>query len=457
MTSSSAEAATPSASTIRKVLVAACAASAIEWYDFFIYLTAAALVFPTLFFPATTDPVAGVLASFSTAAVGFFARPVGGVLFGHFGDRMGRKRTLVTALLLMGVSTTLVGLLPTYSTIGIWAAIALFVLRICQGLAVGGQWGGAMLLATEYAPPSKRGFYGSFAQVGVPVGLVLGNAFFLILAAVQTQEAFGAWGWRIPFIASIVLIGLAMYIQLRLEDTPAFRRLQERQQQAQEEEGGEAQQRSPVLQVIREHPKQILLAAGAFFVVNGAFYVMITGMLDYGTRDLGLSRSQMLTAVLISSFAQIFMLPAWSALSDRVGRRPVYLTGAVLLGLWSFPLFWLVDTRNIVLITVALILGQLFLSMMYGPQAALFSEMFSRQVRYSGASIGYQLAAVFAGGLAPIIMVWLLDTTGTSLSVSLYMFAMAALTFFSVYLVTETYEDEMAEDVAEEEGAAAKG
>ena len=457
MTSPGAEAATPSPATIRKVLVAACAASAIEWYDFFIYLTAAALVFPALFFPADIDPVAGVLASFSTAAVGFFARPVGGVLFGHFGDRLGRKRTLVLALLLMGVATTLVGLLPTYSTVGIWAAIALFVLRICQGLAVGGQWGGAMLLATEYAPPSKRGFYGSFAQVGVPIGLVLGNAFFLVLAAVQTPEAFAAWGWRIPFIASIVLIGLAMFIQLRLEDTPAFRRLQERQQEALEEEGGEARQRSPVLQVIREHPKQILLAAGAFFVVNGAFYVMITGMLDYGTRDLGLSRSAMLTAVLISSFAQIFMLPAWSALSDRVGRRPVYLSGAVLLGLWSFPLFWLVDTRNIVLITVALLLGQLFLSMMYGPQAALFSEMFSRQVRYSGASIGYQLAAVFAGGLAPIIMVWLLDTTGTSISVSIYMFAMACLTFFSVYLVTETYEDEMAEDVAEEEGAAAKG
>ena len=451
------EAATPDPSTIRKVLVAACAASAIEWYDFFIYLTAAALVFPALFFPADIDPVAGVLASFSTAAVGFFARPVGGVLFGHFGDRMGRKKTLVTALLLMGIATTLVGLLPTYSTIGIWAAVALFILRICQGLAVGGQWGGAVLLATEYAPPSKRGFYGSFAQVGVPVGLVLGNAFFLILSAVQTPEAFNAWGWRVPFLASIVLIGLALYIQLRLEDTPAFRRLQERQQQAQEEEGDEARQRSPVLEVIREHPKQILLASGAFFVVNGAFYVMITGMLDYGTRDLGLSRSAMLTAVLISSFAQIFMLPAWSALSDRVGRRPVYLTGAVLLGLWAFPMFWLVDTRNVVLITVALIFGQLFLSMMYGPQAALFSEMFSRRVRYSGASIGYQLAAVFAGGLAPIIMVSLLDWTGTSLSVSLYIFAMAALTFFSVYLVTETYEDEMAEDVAEEEGAATKG
>jgi MFS family permease len=397
-----------------------------------------------------------VLASFSTAAVGFFARPVGGVLFGHFGDRLGRKRTLVIALLLMGIATTLVGLLPTYSTIGIWAAVALFVLRICQGLAVGGQWGGAMLLATEYAPPDRRGFYGSFAQVGVPIGLVLGNAFFLILTAVMSPEAFEAWGWRIPFLASIVLIGLAMYIQLKLEDTPAFRRLQERQQEAQEEEGDEARQRSPVLEVIRQHPKQILLAAGAFFVVNGAFYVMITGMLDYGTRDLGLSRSAMLTAVLISSVAQILMLPAWSILSDRVGRRPVYLAGAVLLGLWAFPLFWLVDTRNIVLITVALLLGQLFLSMMYGPQAALFSEMFSRQVRYSGASIGYQLAAVFAGGLAPIIMVWLLDTTGTSFSVSLYMFAMAVLTFFSVYLVTETYEGEMAEDVAEEEGVAAQ-
>jgi metabolite-proton symporter len=456
MTSSSAGAAAASPGTIRKVLLAACAASSIEWYDFFIYLTAAALVFPALFFPADIDPVAGVLASFSTAAVGFFARPVGGVLFGHFGDRLGRKRTLVIALLLMGIATTLVGLLPTYSTIGIWAAVALFVLRICQGLAVGGQWGGAMLLATEYAPPDKRGFYGSFAQVGVPVGLVLGNAFFLVLAAVQTPEAFEAWGWRIPFLASIVLIGLAMYIQLRLEDTPAFRRLQERQQEAQEE-GDEAQQRSPVLQVIREHPKQILLAAGAFFVVNGTFYVLITGMLDYGTRDLGLSRSAMLTAVLISSGAQILMLPAWSILSDRLGRRPVYLAGAVLLGLWAFPLFWLVDTRNIVLITVALLLGQLFLSMMYGPQAALFSEMFSRQVRYSGASIGYQLAAVFAGGLAPIIMVWLLDTTGTSFSVSLYIFVMAAITFFSVYMVTETYEGEMAEDVAEEEGAPAKG
>jgi MFS family permease len=346
--------------------------------------------------------------------------------------------------------------LPTYATIGVWAAIALFVLRICQGLAVGGQWGGAVLLATEYAPSDKRGFYGSFAQIGVPVGLVLGNLFFLVLSVVQTPEAFEAWGWRLPFLASIVLIGLAMYIQLRLEDTPAFRRLQERQQESQQQEDG-ARQRSPMVEVIREHPKQVLLAAGAFFVVNGSYYIMITGILDYGTRDLGLSRSAMLTAVLISSFLQIFALPAFSALSDRVGRRPVYLSGAVLLGLWAFPMFWIIDTRSVVYITVALIVGQVFLSMMYGPQAALFSEMFSRGVRYSGASLGYQIAAVFAGGLAPIIMVWLLDTTGTSLSVSAYMFAMAVLTFVSVYLITETYEDQMTEDVATEEGIAARG
>src|SRR5215210_7479516 len=454
MTSSSVGEASPSPSTIRKVLLAACAASAIEWYDFFIYLTAAALVFPTIFFPTDISPVAAVLASLSTAAVGFVARPVGGALFGHYGDRLGRKPTLVIALLTMGIATTLVGVMPTCSTIGALAPILLFVLRFCQGLAVGGQWGGAVLLVTEYAPPGKRGFYGSFAQVGVPVGLVIGNAFFLVLGAAMTPEQFAAWGWRIPFLASIVLIGLAMYIQLRLEDTPAFRQLQERQQQ--DADDG-VQQRSPLLEVFRDHWKQVLLAGGAFFVVNGAFYVMITGMLDYGTRDLGLERQSMLFAVLISSFAQIFFLGIWSALSDRVGRRPVYLAGAALLGLWAFPMFWLIDTRSFLLIAVALTVGQLFLSMMYGPQAALFSEMFSARVRYSGASMGYQIASVFAGGLAPLIMVYLLNRTGTSLSVAVYIFVMAAITFISVYLITETYEGEMTEDVAEEEGVPARG
>ena len=456
MASSSARDVAPSPSTLRKVALAAMTASAIEWYDFFIYLTAAALVFPTLFFPTDISPVAAVLASLSTAAVGFVARPVGGALFGHYGDRLGRKPTLVIALLTMGVATTLVGLMPTFSTIGVLAPILLFVLRFCQGLAVGGQWGGAVLLATEYAPPGKRGFYGSFAQVGVPVGLVIGNAFFLALGAVMTPEQFAVWGWRIPFLASIVLIGLAMYIQLRLEDTPAFRQLQERKE-AQQRRGEDQDERSPLLEVLTEHPKQVLLAGGAFFVVNGAYYVMITGMLDYGTRELGLDRQAMLFTVLISSFAQIFFLTAWSALSDRVGRRPVYLAGALLLGLWGFPMFWLVDTKSFVLITLALTFGQLFLSMMYGPQAALFSEMFSSRVRYSGASMGYQLASVFAGGLAPTIMVSLLAYTGTSLSVSFYILVMAAITFISVYLITETYEGEMTEDLAEEERVPARG
>ena len=444
MTDSSAQAAAPSPSTVRKVALAAMAGSAIEWYDFFIYLTAAALVFGPLYFPGTSE-VAGVLASFSTAAVGFVARPVGGILFGHFGDRLGRKPTLVIALLTMGTATTLVGVLPTYATIGVAAPILLFVLRFLQGLAVGGQWGGAVLLATEYAPEDQRGFYGSFAQAGVPVGLLLGNTIFLLISALFGEQAFAAWAWRIPFLFSIVLIAVALYIQLRLEDTPVFRQLEERQH-----EGEEAESRSPVLEVLRDHPKQVLLAGGAFFVVNGGFYVLITGMLDYGTRTLGVSENAMLAAVLISAVVEGIAIVAMSALSDRVGRRPVFMSGAVLLGLWSFPLFWLVNTGSVPFIIVSLCIAQFFLGMMYGPQAALFSEMFSARVRYSGASIGYQGASVFAGGLAPIIMVWLLETTGTSLSVSFYMFLMAAITFFSVYLVTETYEDEMTRDQARE-------
>src|SRR5919112_2638656 len=323
MTDSSARAAAPSPSTVRKVALAAMTGSAIEWYDFFIYLTAAALVFGPLFFPGASE-VAAVLAAFSTAAVGFVARHIGGILFGHYGDRLGRKPTLVIALLLMGAATTLVGVLPTYATIGVAAPILLFVLRFLQGLAVGGQWGGAVLLATEYAPEDQRGLYGSFAQSGVPVGLLLGNTIFLLISAIVGEQAFAAWAWRIPFLFSIVLIAVALYIQLRLEDTPVFRHLEEQRQQ----EGEDAEARSPVLEVLRDHPKQVLLAGGAFFVVNGGFYVLITGMLDYGTRTLGVSENGMLTAVLISAVVEAIAIVAMSALSDRVGRRPVFLSGA---------------------------------------------------------------------------------------------------------------------------------
>jgi MHS family shikimate/dehydroshikimate transporter-like MFS transporter len=284
-----------------------------------------------------------------------------------------------------------------------------------------------------------------YLTAAAPVGLVIGNAVFLLLSALFGEAAFAACAWRLPFLFSVVLIAVALFIQLRLEDTPVFRQLAERQ-----EEGEESESSSPVIEVLTQHPRQILLAAGAFFVVNGGFYVLITGMLDYGTRVLGISQNVMLGAVLVSAVVEGFAIVAMSALSDRVGRRTVFMAGAVLLAVWSFPLLWLVNTGSLVLIVIALCLAQFFQGMMYGPQAALFAEMFSARVRYSGASIGYQGASVFAGGLAPIIMVWLLDTTGTSPSISFYLLAMCAITFFSACPVTETYEDEMTQDQSQE-------
>lgn len=445
MTSSTAEV-QPQRSTIRKVALAAIAGTSIEWFDFIVYGTAAALVFGELFFPAFS-PLAGTLAAFATFFVGFVARPIGGIIFGNFGDKFGRKPTLVTSMLLMGISTFLIGVLPTFATIGIAAPILLVVLRIVQGLSVGGQWGGAVLLITEYSTRERRGFYGSFAQVGGVVGLILGNVIFLIVTAALAPEAFLSWGWRVPFLTSILLIGVTLYIQLRIEDTPVFRQLQERRQRREsgdsEPESSDSRTRSPVIEVLRTHPKQILLAAGAFMVTNATYYIFIAGILDYGTRVLGLPRSIMLTAILTASFTQLFTMPGFAALSDRIGRRPVYLSGAALMALWAFPLFWLIDTRSLALVFVALIVGLTIHSMMYGPQAALYAEMFSAEVRYSGASLGYQIASVFAGGLAPFIMTALLAATGASWSVSVYIIVLAAITFVSVYLITETFESDI--------------
>ena len=424
----------PNARSMRTVAMTALGGTSIEWYDFFIYGTAAALVFPVLFFSDDMPRYVSLLASFSTFAVGFLARPVGGVVFGHFGDRVGRKAALVTALMMMGVATTLIGLLPTYAQIGPLAPVLLILLRFVQGLAVGGQWGGAMLLVTENAPSNQRGFYGAFAQCGAPAGLVLANLAFLAVSGSLSDEAFMEWGWRVPFISSVLLIGLSLYVQLKLEDTEAFKELAEASQPT------EAKPRSPVLKALTTYPKEIALAAGSFLGVQVTFYICVAFIISYGTDPEGLNipRSDMLTAVLIST---MFAIPAnffFGAWSDRYGRRGIYKLGAILTGIWAFVMFAMIDTGNWYLITAGLSISHIFISMMYGPQAALLAELFSTEVRYSGASLGYQLGAILGGGFAPIIATTLLLIFGSSMWVAAYIALANVLTWFSIHALKET-------------------
>jgi metabolite-proton symporter len=433
MTTAAAPTTTLRETSIARVALTALGASSIEWYDFFIYGTAAALVFPKLFFPADLPPAVAQLAAFSTFAVGFIARPVGGVVFGHFGDRIGRKRALVAALLLMGAATTLIGLLPPYAMVGVAAPLALIVLRFAQGLAVGGQWGGAALLAIESAPPGKRGFYGSFAQMGVPAGVVLANLIFLLMGEAIAPEAFQAWGWRVPFLLSVALVGLGLYVQLKLEDTPEFRALE-----AAAERQEKRRPHSPILQAIAKHPKEILLAGGSFVASNGCFYVIITYVVAYATKELGVPRSTILWAVLLGSLCSAPSLPVTAALSDRFGRRGVFMLGALLSGLWALPFFQLIDTGQFAAMFVAIAVGLTLLNIMYGPQAALFAELFSTEMRYSGASLGYQVGAIFGGGFAPMIATALLAESGTSMAISGYMAALCAVSLVSVFLLSET-------------------
>ena len=426
--------------SMRKVAATALGGTSIEWYDFFLYGTAAALVFPVLFFPEDMPRYMGLIYSFSTFAVGFLARPIGGVLFGHFGDRMGRKAALVTALTLMGLATTIIGLLPTYSSAGVLAPLALILMRFLQGLAIGGQWGGAMLLVTENAPANKRGFYGGFAQAGAPMGVVLANLAFLGVTASVSEEAFMSWGWRVPFIASLVLVGLALYVQLKLEDTSAFKELKAASDAKSAEQG--VRKRSPILKALATYPKQIVLAAGAFLSVQVSFYIFIVFIMSYGTdpSGLALTRSDMLMAVLISSFAQvpaIFLAASWS---DRHGRRGIYKTGALAMAAWGFCVFPLMDTGSLILITLALSIGQIFIGMMYGPQAALLTGLFSTEVRYSGASLGYQLGAIVGGGMAPIAATALIAAFGSTVWVSAYIAFASLLTWLSLHLLKENHQ-----------------
>ena len=434
-------------SSMRKVAITALAGTSIEWYDFFLYATAAALVFPSVFF-SEFSPTTALIMSFLTFSAGFIARPVGGVLFAHFGDRIGRKRSLVIALMVMGVASTLIGLLPTYATIGVAAPIILTLLRFIQGLAIGGQWGGAMLLVTESAPADQRGWYGAYAQAGAPVGVILANLAFIIISRSVSDEFFMAWGWRIPFLASVALIGISMYVQLNIEETRAFKELEAQREKRLLEttDTHEPAKRSPVLEAIRKYPKRIALAAGAFLSVQVSFYILIAFIIAYGTDPNGvnMTRDTMLAALLVASALQI---PAqfWaSGYSDRHGRRGIFMLGAILTGVWAFALFPLVDTGNFALVVLGICGGLVFLGFMYGPQAAFFTELFSTEVRYSGASLGYQVGAILGGAFAPTIATFLW-TEYAVVWVSAYIALASALTLLSVSMLTETYKTSLSD------------
>lgn len=424
---------------MRKVALTALAGTSIEWYDFFLYGAAAALIFPTAFFGETTPNTALIL-SLLTFAAGFIARPIGGIVFGHYGDRVGRKKTLVMALILMGVSSTLIGLLPTYAMIGVTAPILLTSLRFAQGLAIGGQWGGAMLLVTESAPSNQRGYYGAFAQAGAPVGVILANLAFIVTSSLVSEESFYSWGWRIPFLASAVLIAISMYIQLNLEDTKAFKELKLLRENS--NENVKVTKRSPIIEAVRKYPKRIALAAGAFLSIQVTFYILIAFLLAYGASSENISRDDMLTAVLIASAIMVPIQFVFSSYSDRNGRKGIFMLGAILTGIWAFAIFPLVDTENFWLIVLAITGGLIFLAMMYGPQAAFFTELFSTEVRYSGATLGYQFGAILGGAFAPTIAALLWNDFGV-IWVSVYIAFASFLTLLSVMALTETYKNNL--------------
>jgi MFS family permease len=436
-----------------KIALMGLAGTSIEWYDFFLYGLGAALVFPTVFFPQSMPPVVAQLASYSTFAVGFFARPLGALVFGHVGDRFGRKRALAAALVLMGTATSLIGCLPTYATAGPVAPVLLVALRFMQGLAIGGQWGGAMLLVVENAPPGKRGFYGSFAQVGAPAGVVLANLAFLAVSALAPPGAFLDGAWRIPFLLSVLLVALGLYVHFRVEDTRAY--LELRQRVARDPLPAT---RAPVLEVITRQPRLICLAAGSFVATNVIFYIVIAFSVSYLTAPDGLnvSRTLVLGAILLGSAIQAPGLLVFGALSDRWGRRRVYMTGAALSALFAFAIFPLFETRSLFGIALGVGVAQGLTAMMYGPQAALFSELFKTRVRYSGASLGYQLGSIFGGALAPIIATAITAKFHSTLGISSYIAIACLVSFVSIALLGETSAVDLNDPAPHAESAVAE-
>jgi MFS family permease len=428
----------PRGSMLRLALTSIGAAG-VEWYDFFVYGTAAALVFPHIFFSPELSPFVAQLAAFSTFAVGFVARPLGGVVFGHFGDLHGRKTTLVVALLTMGLSTLLVGMLPTYATVGALAPLMLILLRFVQGFAVGGQWGAAALIAIENAPEGRRGLFGSFVQIGVPSGVVLANIAFFLSGGLMSQQAFAAWGWRLPFLLSIVVVGLALYVHLRMEESREFEALAATDVEA----SRTASHRSPILSVIASSWSLILLAGGAFIASNACFYVIITWVISYGTGTLGLSREMMLGCIMFGSVCMIPALVIVAHASDRIGRYGLFKLGCITTGLWSFAFFPLLETGTVAGACAAIAVGLCVVSMMYGPQAALFAELFATKVRYSGASLGYQVGVLLGGGFTPMIAASLFAAFGTSMAVAGFMAATCLISLICVSVLHARRQKEL--------------
>ncbi len=416
-----------------RVALASFVGTAIEWYDFFLFGTASALVFGKLFFPSV-NPTLGTLASFGTLAIGFVARPIGGAIFGHYGDRLGRKAMLILTLLIMGVATLGVGLLPTYQQIGIWAPVLLLALRIFQSIGVGGEWGGGVLMAVEYAGKGRRGLFGGWQALGSPVGLGIGTVIFAAFSLLPDDQ-FLAWGWRVPFLLSIVLVGVGLYIRLRIMESPAFSQVQA---------SGE-RSRVPLTDMWRGYRRSLLLAMGARMAEGLTFNLYAIWVLDYVSGELKLDKSIVLSAVVIASAVAVAVIPAFAALSDRIGRRPVYMLGAGFSALFAFPFFWLVDTKVPVLIGLAMILGLALGTYVMGAvEGCFFSEMFDTPVRYSGASVSFQLSGVVASGPAPLVAAALLAWSGGKpWPIATLVAAVSLISLLSAYLAAETHRKDI--------------